>query len=111
MCLTATSGLVLLHAYQQKIEFVGQWPHQSPLKSIPRSGRPTVFSAPYDDMAGPTVAIRVPCAEAPSERKEQGEVLGGSSLQRAATCAFDASYIPIGSCTRGAPLARVVTGS
>ena len=67
--------------------------------------------AHYAIVADPTVAIRVPCAEAPNEREDEGEVLGGNPPPKAATCAVDTSSIMAGSDTLGAPPAHVIAGS
>ena len=67
--------------------------------------------AHYAIVANPTVAVGVPCAEAPNEREDEGEVLGGNPPPKAATCAVDTSSIMAGSDTLGAPHAHVFTGS
>ena len=108
---TAALGSVILHVSLQGGEFVGQWPHHSPVKSMPQKGGPTVCITPYAIVAAPTVAIRVPSTEAPNERKDKVEVLGGNPLPEATTCAADTPSILAGSDTLGAPLAGVVTSS
>ena len=63
----------------------------------------------FATVAEPTVAIRVPCAKAPNERKDKVEVLGGNPLPVATTCSVGTPSILAGSDTLGAPLAGVIT--
>ena len=59
---------------------------------------------------GPTVAIWVPYADAPSERKEEGEKRSNNPLSNSVTCALDTSFAPAAGEAHGAPLAHAFTG-